>query len=175
MHKKGQIWVESVLYTLVGLAIIGLLLAVSRPKITKTQDQFVIQQTIKALNELDNKILDIRQATGNRRIIDFQLSRGEMTFDADNDKIEWTLKGTQYLFSEPGVQAEIGNIMINTVKQANSYDILLTLDYRDENDLTLSTLGGSHTLQPARSPYKIVLENTGTNTFGDIQVDIGVQ
>lgn len=118
MQKKAQVWVESVLYTLIGLAVIGLLLAVTRPKIAQTQDQFMIQQTIRALNEFDNKILEIKQATGNRRIIQFQLSKGELTINSADDSIEWKLPGSSYMYSEPGSIAWVNNIKALTEKKS---------------------------------------------------------
>ena len=44
--KRGQIWVETVIYTLIGLTIIGLLLAVSKPQIDKQKDKALIEQKI---------------------------------------------------------------------------------------------------------------------------------
>ena len=36
---KGQVWVETVLYTLIGLALIGVVLAIITPKINETRDK----------------------------------------------------------------------------------------------------------------------------------------
>ncbi len=161
MQKKAQIWIESVLYTLIGLAVIGLLLAVTRPKISQTQDQFIIQQTISALNEVDNKMLEIKQATGNRRIIQFQLSRGELTISSADDRIEWKLQGGSYMFSEPGSTAMVNNIKVFTEKIADRYDVSLILDYKNKNDLMIEGQQTSRTLQPAKTPYAITIENAG--------------
>ncbi len=176
MQKKAQVWVESVLYTLIGLAVIGLLLAVTRPKIAQTQDQFIIQQTIRALNELDNKVLEIKQATGNRRIIQFQLSRGELTIDAANDNIGWKLQGSSYMYSEPGSTAFVNNIKVLTEKTADKYDITLTLDYKNRNDLLVENQQNSRTLQPAKTPYSITIENAGQDVQSKlIKIDVSVE
>ncbi|MFH0831544.1 MAG: hypothetical protein V1886_01610 [archaeon] len=176
MQKKAQVWIESVLYTLIGLAIIGLLLAVMRPKISQTQDQFVIQQTIRALNEVDNKILEIKQATGNRRIIDFQLSKGVLTVLSADDRIEWKLAGSTYMYSEPGSTAWISNIKVLTEKVADKYDITLILDYKNKNDILVDSQQVSRTMQPAKTPYVLTLENIGQNTQSKlIKIDFSIQ
>lgn len=175
MTKKAQIWIESVLYTLVGLAIIGLLLAVARPKISSTQDQYIIQQTISALNDFDNKIIEIKQATGNRRIIQFQLSKGELLIDAENDRVVWSLFGSKYMYSEPESAAWINNIRVFTTKKGDSYDITLTLEYGEVNDLVINKLERSRTLQAARTPYNIIIENYGKDEItGLINIDLQV-
>lgn len=174
-NKKAQIWVESVLYTLIGLAIMGLLLVVTRPQISKTQDQFLIQQTIKALHELDNKIIEIKQATGNRRIVEFQLSKGELVIDGNADKIKWILRESGYMYSEPGYETSIGDIKILTEKNADKYDIQLTLDYSNDNELTIDRQAGSKILQPAKTPYNLIIENFGPDPdTGLINVDISL-
>lgn len=175
MQKKAQVWVESVLYTLIGLAVIGLLLAVTRPKIAQIQDQYIIQQTIRALNEVDNKMLEIKQATGNRRVIQFQLSRGELTIDGANDNIQWKLTGSNYMFSEPDSTAWINNIKAYTQKMADKYDITLTLDYKNKNDLLLEGQQNSRTLQTAKTPYAITIENGGQDALSKlIKLDFSV-
>jgi type II secretory pathway pseudopilin PulG len=176
MQKKAQVWIESVLYTLIGLAVIGLLLAVTRPKILQTQDQFVIQQTIRALNEFNNKIIEVKQATGNRRIIQFQLSKGELTIDGENERIEWRLQDSNFMYSEPGSTAQIGALDVLTEKAADKYDITLALDYKTKNDLLLDNEQISRTLQPAKTPYSIIIENAGQNTqSGLLMIDIIIE
>ena len=44
--RKGQIWIETVIYTLIGLALIGLVLAILTPKIKEFGDRQIIEQTI---------------------------------------------------------------------------------------------------------------------------------
>lgn len=160
-QKKGHVWVETVLYTLIGLAVIGLLLAVARPKIAETQDDFVVKQTINALNELDNKILEVKQAVGNRRVLDLQLSKGSMIIDVPKNIVYWKLESSGYMLSEPGAQAYIGKIAVLTTKNANKYDITLSLNYSGKLIFYLDGENKSVTMQPTKTPYKIVVENIG--------------
>ncbi len=171
-NKKAQVWIESVIYTVVGLAVIGLLLLVTRPQIAKTQDEFIIQQTMKAFHEIDNKLIEIKQATGNRRIVDVQLSKGELLLDGNADKIKWTLRSSGYMYSEPGYETSIGNIKILTTQNVDKYDVQLTLDYSSNVDLSIEKQGIAKLLQPAKNPYKIIIDNLGPNQEGLIQVDM---
>lgn len=160
--KKAQIWVETVLYTLIGLAVIGLLLAVARPKIAETQDDFIIKQTLTAMNDLDSKVLEVKQAIGNRRVIEFQLSRGTMTIDTSRNFIDWKIEGSSFMFSEPGSQAYIGKIMVETTKNADKYNIQLSLNYSNKLVLRTNNQNKTSVLQPTKTPYKIVIENAGS-------------
>jgi len=101
MKKRGQIWIETVIYTLIGLSLIGLVLAIVTPKINDFRDRSVIEQTISSLNAFDAKINDILSAPGNVRVIEFRMKRGVLYIDSMNDKIIFELNDSKSLFSEP--------------------------------------------------------------------------
>ena len=63
--ERGQVWVETVLYTLIGLALIALVLAFVTPKINQSRDKIIVEQTINSLNEFDEKIGAVLSAPGN--------------------------------------------------------------------------------------------------------------
>ena len=70
MVKKAQIWIETVLYTLIGLALIGIVLTIVTPKINEQKDRSVIEQSIEALNNFDSKITEtLDRGGGNVRSI----------------------------------------------------------------------------------------------------------
>jgi len=173
-NKKSQVWIETVLYTLIGLAVIGLLLAATRPKINSTKDEFIIQQTIKALNELDSKISEIKQAAGNSRIIEFQLSRGELTIS--NNSITWKLQDSSYKLSEENVPVKIGDISALTQKNGDNYIITIFLDYSGVNSFTIDGKEKEITLQPAKIPYNLLIKNTGniSSSSGKLIIDFSV-
>ena len=56
--KPGQIWIETVIYTLIGLALIGVVLAIVTPKINAAQERIIIEQSISALSAFHDKIRD---------------------------------------------------------------------------------------------------------------------
>jgi len=171
-NKKAVIWVSTVIYTLIGLSVIALLLAVVRPKIAEMKDSFVIRQTISALNELDDAITEIRLATGNTRRYDLYLSRGELRIYGWNDTVEWYLSDSHYMFSEPGVPYQTGNIIVATEKSDDRFSVTLTLDY-SYLDITFSGENGEKLLSPAKTPYVLFLENKGPKSpGGKPQIDI---
>ena len=43
IKKIGQVWIETVLYTIVGLAIIGIVLGFAMPKINQAKDNALIE------------------------------------------------------------------------------------------------------------------------------------
>ena len=44
--SKGQIWVETMVYTLIAFALIGIVLMFVKPKIEEIQDTSIIEQSI---------------------------------------------------------------------------------------------------------------------------------
>ena len=67
--KKGQVWIETVVYTLIGLSIIAIILTMAMPQIDKMKDKSVVEQTATALNELDKKIIVIMLRKSPKEII----------------------------------------------------------------------------------------------------------
>ena len=59
-EKKAQVWVETVIYTLIGLTVIGILLGFSKPKIDSMKDKIIIEQTIDLFERINSLILDVQ-------------------------------------------------------------------------------------------------------------------
>ena len=68
--ERGQVWIETVLYTMIGLVLIGLVLGFVNPKIEESKDNLIIEQTLTLLNDLDSKI---NIAQDNIRIASFSI------------------------------------------------------------------------------------------------------
>ena len=162
--KRAVVWISTVIYTLIGLSIIAILLVVVNPRIKELKDSFVIKQTIVAMDDLDNTILDILKAAGNKRYYEFHLSRGNFRFDCSNDIIEWNLDESLSKASEPGVIFNHGDIQVLTTESNNNYLINLKTNY-SRLDLTCSEdqLNNEIVINPASTPYKIYVENKGEN------------
>jgi uncharacterized membrane-anchored protein YitT (DUF2179 family) len=54
--RKGQVWIETVIYTLIAFVMIGLVLSYATPKIQELQDQAIIQQSIDMMKQIDSTI-----------------------------------------------------------------------------------------------------------------------
>src|SRR3990167_8627253 len=103
MMKKGQVWVETVIYTLIGISFIGVVLAFVTPKIQEYQDKAIIEQTIDSFNILDKKINEVLSAPLNTRIVEFQLKKGKIYFDPIREEVYFVLDNSRALYSENGV------------------------------------------------------------------------
>ena len=160
--SKAQVWVETVVYTLIGLSIMGLVLAFALPKINEMKDKAIIDQTIEALNELDTKILDVSYTAGSTRIVDFKIGKGTALIDAENDIIIFTMPESHVVYSESGATTKTGEISVKTEKKAKTSRVELWLNYTGRFDITYDGQNQEKTLQQAPSPYKLLIENNGS-------------
>lgn len=171
--KKGQVWIETVIYTLIGITIIGILLAVSKPKIDSMRDKLVIEQTIESLNGIHDKIYDLQNnPPGNKRSVEIKVSKGRLIFDASSDKIIWTID-SKYQYSEIGNTINIGNQEVLT-EEGDPYKVTLTMDYFGLADLTVDGSQSLKEISEAPSPYFIYIKNNG-GSEGLNNIDVVVQ
>jgi len=168
-EKSGQVWIETVLYTLIGLSLIGLALAFITPKITEAKDRLVVEQTISSLNAIDERINSVLQAPGNRRVIDeFVMKRGEIYFNSSSDEIVFIIKDLKKPYSQPGVEIQIGRIKVFSQTGQKTSSVSLTLKY--ENDLTYAKSNDIKKLTASATPYKLSIENLGDINQNGIEV-----
>ena len=169
MFTKGQVWIETVLYTLIGLALIAMVLAFATPKINKTKDAAIVEQSIEAMQVFDDKVQEIiARGPGNVGTIQaFNLKRGEIVIDSEKDKIYLFIDGLTTLYSEPGVPIEYGRIIVTSQKGQKTNSINMTLDYNVN-----ITFGGADQLKKITAssvPYKFSIENI-ENKVVDIKI-----
>lgn len=174
INKKAQIWVETAIYTLIGLTIIAILLSVALPQIDKIKDKSIITQTIEALNDLDNKILEIGQSPGNVRIVNFKVGKGKLEINPSINSITYSLEETRLELSEPGQVIQEGPIALETVKYGSRFNIILTMDYSNSLNITYEGVDDKiKTLQATVTPYNIQIENKGTDSAeADAKINI---
>ena len=154
MKKQAFVWVSTVLYILISLAILGIVLAAVQPRINAARDKAAIEQTINMLNEFDQKIIEVdNSAVGNVRSLSLQLKKGFLTIDSDN-KIIWRLTDSSCKYSEPGIDVNISRIKARTEEVAGGFEVTLILVY----DFNLSSKITQ--LQPAEIPYNIFIKKT---------------
>lgn len=168
-EKKAIVWISVVLYTLIGLAVISLMLAVIRPKIAEIKDATIIDQTVKMLNDFDSVIQRARQATGTRLSYRLQLNRGEFIIDPNTDSVQWILEDSSVMYSEPGEKYSVGNINYITEKYSGKYKVTLSLDYTI--NITSDKIDDvNKTLHSSKNPYKLWVENIGGGVI-DVSVE----
>lgn len=170
--KGGQIWVETVIYTLIGLSLIGLVLAIVTPKINEMQDKSIIEQTIDSLNVFDSKVNEVISAPGNKRVVEFRMKRGSLYFDTQNDSVKYELDDSRAVYSEPGVSIQIGRINVTTIEGQKRSKVSLLLDYSMHNITFNDADGETVKLTQTSVPYRISIENKGFQGIGKIGIDI---
>lgn len=168
---RGQIWVETVIYTLIGLAIIGLVMAAALPKINKEKDKAVIEQSIEALGNIDNKIYEVLQGgSGNRRIPKLEISKGTFIVNMEKDTIIWELDSS-HLYSQQDMWV-IGGVVDVRTTVGNPWKVELRMNYSVDIRFDNETVGTKQ-LNPAPTAYNLMIENAGMDAgTGNIIIDM---
>ncbi len=175
-NKKAQVWIETVVYTLIFLALMATVLIIAKPKIEQIKDRTIIEQTISSLNVLDNAILDARsKAAGTQIPVDFSIKRGQLIIDPTpgNEKIIMEIDDLKIKYSEYDAVIEQGNIKITTTKKTDKLNkIQMIVDYRNMGiDVTYNGKEEPKTFQKAPTHYKLMIKNNGL-TEGKVKIDI---
>ncbi len=168
---KGQVWLETVIYILIGLVLIGLVLSFIIPKINERKDRIIVEQALISLNLFDSKIKEVIE-TGqyNKRVIEFSMQRGSLYIDSEMNKIIFVLRDLTKPYSQPGINIPLGRVVLRTEQDRRTNSVNLTLQYGLGTDLTFD--GGQNTkkFNPSTIPYKFAIENQGIkdiNAQGD--------
>lgn len=160
LGKKGQVWIETVLYTLIGLVLMGLVLAFVMPKINEMRDNAIVEQAISTLNVMDSKINEvIQRGAENIRESEFSLKRGELYINSTTDEIIFALDGLTKPYSESGVEIRQGRIYVLSTKGAKTSSVILKLKYNA--NITYDGRDENKKLTAAATPYKFFIKNEG--------------
>ena len=161
MNIKAQVWIETVLYTLIAIALIGLVLGFVTPKITDAKDKAAVEQTIDALNVVDEKINAVLDATDNIRSLDFTMKRGELLINATDDSISFIFDDLRKPYSEPNSSINIGRVNVSSFKTQKKISVILSLNYKNTINLTSEGLDSTKIYTEAQIPYKFSIWNRG--------------
>jgi hypothetical protein len=160
MKKRGQVWIETVIYTLIAFVMIGLVLAYAKPKIEEFQDKAIIEQTIKLMKDIDFSIL-IMGGPGNQRIHELVIKKGLFEIRGGENSIVFEME-SKHQYSEPGMEISNGNLIILTGEEKDKLHIVtLTRNYDGERNITYQGKDESKTLTKASLPYYLLISNKG--------------
>ena len=165
LNIKSQIWVETAIYTLIGLTIIAILLAVANPQIQKIQDRGTITQATQSLNTLDEKISYISQSPGNIAVPSIKVGSGKFIINSNNDSISYVLDNTLLEYRQAGTNVTEGNLVVRTEKYGSKFNVYITRYYSGVN---ITYDGDDHIdkfLEASPIPYKIRMENKGQSNI----------
>lgn len=169
-NKRGQVWIETVTYTLVAFVMIGLVLSFAQPKIQELQDQAIIEQSMKMIKEIDSIIQEVgEQGTGNKRKLELSLKKGELEINAVNNSLVFLME-SRHMYSQPGQTYEESSILITTKEVGKFYNITMEKEYSEFN-ITYSGEDVNKKLLKASTPYVIYISNKGgTNQVIDFEL-----
>jgi uncharacterized protein (UPF0333 family) len=169
-NKRGQIWVETVIYILIAFVMIGLVLSFVKPKIEELRDKAVIEQSIEVINNLDSIFSEVL-VPGNKRVIEIGIKKGEIRINSENDTIEFVIE-SEYIYSEPGETIYIGEIIAKTETKGKYNLVTLRREYFSKYNITYQNLELSKTLTRSSVPYKLVITNEGEDSANKILINL---
>jgi hypothetical protein len=165
--KSGQVWVETVVYTLIALTIIGLFISFAKPKIEEIQDKAIIDQSIEMLEDINSIILSIVQGgVGNQRIIEVGIKKGTLEIDGISNRLVFEIDG-RYTYTEPGPDGEPGefinirNILASTQKRGKISTVTLISNYTNIYNITYRGEDDKKLLGKAPVAHKLSISNKG--------------
>lgn len=161
MQKRGQAWVETVVYTLIGLTIMGIVLGIATPRIKQMTDKAIIEQTMVAMNELNQKVIITQSTEGQTRKIDFRIKKGKLVIGAEQNKISFVLENTGLEYSEVGAEISQGDITVLTEENGKKYNINLVLDYAGTYNVQFDSTDTDKILTQAPTAYQLLIKNMG--------------
>ncbi|MEK6904691.1 MAG: hypothetical protein AABW87_03800 [Nanoarchaeota archaeon] len=171
-NLRGQIWVETVIYTLIGFSLMGLVLAFVIPKIEETRDRGTIEQSIAVLRDIDSLIRNLG-GPGNQRILELGINKGSMTINAHDDRIFFEIE-SRHSYSQPGQNVDIGRIIANTRGKGKINIVTLALDYNGEYNITYKGQEENKTLTKAPVPYSLSISDKGGDPSGKTVINMEV-
>lgn len=171
--KRSQVWIETAIYTLIGLTIMAIVLSIATPQIQKMKERATLKQTITALNELNNEIKKVEQTAGTIKIVQFKITKGKLEINSEENKIIYVLENTNLEFSEAGVEIKEGELTLKTENNGRKFNVFLELAY-DNLQMTYNHEEETKTLHGS-ALYNIQIENVGDNNIDEpVHIDFKV-
>jgi len=175
MKKRGQVWVETVIYTLIAFALIGSVLAFIKPEIDKQKDKSILVYELGMMNSLDETFNRVMQSSpGNVGTFQLSIRKGTLIIDGSvrnkdtpldqppvkKDKIQFIME-SNYEYSEAGigvinVSGGTG-ITVDTYKKGRIYMVNFTKEY--DYDITTNGNDERKEITYSQTMYDIQLAN----------------
>lgn len=171
--KIGQIWIETVLYTIIGLTLIGIALSIATPKINESRDRAIIEQTISSLGVWDERIGEVvDKGPGNKRTIPaFTMKHGELIINSTNDEILFVVGGLSKPYSEPGFEIRDGNVRIKSYLEGKSAYLVLKLSYENIANITYAGAETEKKFTASSTAYSFSIANLGGQPYTQIDIE----
>ncbi|HLC77787.1 MAG TPA: hypothetical protein VJH92_01550 [Candidatus Nanoarchaeia archaeon] len=179
--KRSQVWVETVIYTLIALTVIGLFISFAKPKIEEIQDKAIVEQSVAMLEDIGGIVSSIVQGgAGNQRVVDIGIKKGELRIDGSQDMVIFVLEG-KYTYTQPGENGEegdyinIGNILASTQKRGKTSVVTLVSNYSGKYNLQFENKNEVKIVTKAPTKYGLVFANKGEDINNKTIIDIKIK
>ncbi len=158
-NSSAQIWVETIIYTLIGLTIISIVLTIAIPKIEELKDKNIIESSKEVLFDLDNKISEVLISPGNQRVAEITIKKGKLEINGNENSI-FFIVNSNYKYSEAGQEIKEGKVLVKTEGVNEGYKTTFKLNYSSLN-LTINSKEVIESLEASTTPYKLIILNKG--------------
>ncbi len=150
---------ETLLYTVVSLAILGTVLSFAIPKMQQSQERARIETSIASMRALDDIIRTVHTLPpGNSRTSLINVEQGTLMIDSEDEVIVWSIPSLNLKYSEVGTPVRQERVQILTTQTQKKYTTTLTLDFSGQGlNLTLNGNEAFTELTPAPTPYKLAI------------------
>ncbi len=160
-QKRGQVWIETVIYTLIAFIMIGLVLSYAKPKIEGLQDKTILEQSVGMMEGIDYIISCLGMGCpGNQRSIELGIKKGVLKIDGVNNEIVFEIESRDE-YIEPGGEYQEGKIVVINEKRGNFNLITFAMNYDETYDLTYQGEDKLKSITKSSTPYKLFISNKG--------------
>lgn len=163
MSNRAVIWVSTVLYTLITLALISLVIVAIKPTIDKNRDKVIIEQSLEMLDKIDEAIDQASFVQGTVAKIEVVIKKGMLVINSSDDSILWKLEDSAYMYSEPGQSIKKGKKTILTNPNGDKWSVTITLKYN--YNITYNNKEISKLFLPSETSYSLFIKNEGNNNL----------
>lgn len=173
--NKGQVWIETVIYLLIGLGVIGVLLAFIKPQIDQSIDKNIIEKSIESLNTIDSIINEISYVAGNSRTIIIGIKKGSLIINPHNEEVLINIEDSKHEYSEIGSIIDIPGTRIKalTNKTGEITSVTLRMNYNQSLNITYNGEDKNAEFTESPTPYNLIIRNLGlTNQVTNIDFTI---
>ena len=173
-NKRGQVWIETVVYTLYAFTLIGFVIGVAKPRIEKVQDKALIEQSLAMLKDIDSIISSVKGTPGNQRIIEAFIKKGNLIIDGEKDIILFEID-SKIEYSQAGQSIEKdGWITLTEIKGENNI-VTISRNYSGIYNLQYQDGDKEKIISKATTPYKIEISNRRIQEDNKVLINIDIK
>ncbi|PIN71001.1 hypothetical protein COY28_03425 [Candidatus Woesearchaeota archaeon CG_4_10_14_0_2_um_filter_57_5] len=173
LHRRGQIWVSYVLFTLLAVSVLVIILRAGTPIADKLKDKVVFSKAEESIIGLDSSVSDVAtESLGSQRVVPLDVPAGKVVI-AD-DAITYQLESKAALVS-PGSTIDRGSMTIaaDALVRASKNGSSLIL----HNDVLLANItliGNSSAWQDINASQLISYLQYGNDRLENISIGLGL-